>query len=227
MSQPIRVWDLPVRVFHWSLAISFAVAYTVAESESLRGLHTMLGYTVLGLVVFRLLWGFVGTRYARFSSFAYSPGAALGYLKNLFRGSGPQYIGHNPAGSWAVYLMLVLALATGVSGYLTLNEIGGEAFEEVHELAANAWLAVVIVHVLGVIASSIAHRENLARAMVTGWKQGAGINGIPGATVGIGVVVAIAVISFWSWSFLTGAAPVGPDASVERIALGHDAGDDD
>jgi cytochrome b len=109
MNKPIKVWDLPVRVFHWALAISFAIACTIAESDSLRGVHVMLGYTVLGLVVFRVLWGFIGTRYARFSSFAYGPGRALAYLRALVAKEKPHFTGHNPAGSWAVYLMLALA----------------------------------------------------------------------------------------------------------------------
>lgn len=219
MNGQIKVWDLPVRIFHWALAVSFAVAYTISEEDSLRGLHTMLGYTVLGLVAFRLLWGFVGTRYARFSSFAYDPGKAVGYLRDLVRNQSDDYVGHNPAGSWAVYLMLVLALTTGVTGYLTLNEIGGEVFEEIHGAAANTWLAVVIVHVLGVIASSVAHRENLAKAMVTGYKRGASLATTPGTAAGIGVVVAVAVVGFWTWSFVIGAAPGGPDA--EKAALEH------
>ncbi len=219
MNGRIKVWDLPVRIFHWALVVSFAVAYTIAEEDSLRGLHTMLGYTVLGLVMFRLLWGFVGTRYARFSSFAYGPGKAVGYLRDLVHKQSGDYVGHNPAGSWAVYLMLALALVTGITGYLTLNQIGGEVFEEIHGVAANTWLVVVIAHILGVIASSVAHRENLAKAMVTGYKRGATMSAIPGAAAGIGAVIAIAVVGFWAFSFVTGAAPRGPDA--ERAALEH------
>lgn len=225
MNGRIKVWDLPVRIFHWALALSFVIAYTIAEEDSLRGLHTMLGYTVVGLVLFRLLWGFVGTRYARFSSFAYGPGRALGYLRDLVHNRSGDYVGHNPAGSWAVYLMLALALLTGVTGYLTLNRMGGEVFEEVHEVAANAWLVVVIAHVLGVIASSVAHRENLARSMVTGYKRGAIMSAIPGTATGIGAVIAVAVIGFWTFSFVTGAAPGGPDA--ERAALEHGEHGDD
>jgi len=83
MSEKIRVWDLPVRVFHWRLASSFAVAYLVGESDSLRNLHVVLGYTATGLILFRVVWGFVGSQFARFSSFAFSPGAAIGYLRSL------------------------------------------------------------------------------------------------------------------------------------------------
>src|SRR5512138_2734414 len=91
----IRVWDLPVRVFHWTLALSFGAAYLVAESERLRQLHVTLGYTVIGLITFRLLWGFIGTRYARFSSFLFGPRAALRYVKSLASGQPEQHAGHN------------------------------------------------------------------------------------------------------------------------------------
>jgi cytochrome b len=206
MNQKQMVWDLPVRVFHWTLAASFVAAYATSDSERWRNLHVAFGYTVLGLVAFRLLWGFVGTPHARFASFRYRPAQAFAYLREIATGRARHYTGHNPAGSWAVYAMLVLAVGTAVSGYLTLNEIGGDAFEEVHEFLANTWLVVVLAHVAGVIASSLAHRENLARAMVTGYKRGAGERP---ATAGFGVkamglAVAAAVIGFWSWTMLAG-----------------------
>ena len=167
---PVRVWDLPVRVFHWGLAISFAAAYTLSESERLRGVHVMLGYTVLGLIAFRLAWGFLGTRYARFASFLFPPAAVARYLRSVAQGRPDSHLGHNPAGSYVIYAMLALGALTGASGYCTLNGIGGDASEELHELLANGWLALVIVHVAGVIVSSVLHRENLVRAMLTGYK---------------------------------------------------------
>jgi cytochrome b len=98
----VLIWDLPVRVFHWALVASFAGAYWLSESERLRNVHVMFGYTVLGLVVFRLTWGFVGTRYAQFRSFLYSPREAMAYVRSLFSRSDPQFLGHNPAGSFAI-----------------------------------------------------------------------------------------------------------------------------
>jgi len=159
-----------VRVFHWLLVLSFAVAYLVAESDQLRRLHVILGYTATGLILFRILWGFVGSRFARFSSFLFSPGAAIDYLRSLAKQ--PQhYIGHTPAGSYAIYAILLAGLATGVTGYMTLEEIGGESLEEIHEACANVWLGLVIVHIVGVFTSSWIHRENLVRAMITGYKR--------------------------------------------------------
>lgn len=230
MIQRTKVWDLPVRIFHWSLAASFAGAYVLAESERLRHVHVLFGYTVLGLIAFRVLWGLVGSRYARFASFLYGPGAALRYLRDALAGRPGEYAGHNPAGSWAVYAILLLGIATGVSGYLTYNELGGAAMEEVHEVFANAWLLVVGVHVLGVIFSSIAHRENLAKAMVTGYKRGADSASIPGSAPAVGVAMAAVVLAFWGWSLLApgGIAVAGAStADQEQDVLVEDDDNDD
>jgi len=171
MADKIRVWDLPVRLFHWLLAGSFAVAYLVAEWDSVRNVHVMLGYTATGLILFRIIWGFVGSRFARFKSFLFSPSQAVRYLRSLAARKSQRFIGHTPAGSYAIYAILALGLATGVTGYLTVNERGGESMEELHGLLANVWLGVVIVHIAGVLAGSWLHRENLVRAMITGYKD--------------------------------------------------------
>jgi len=219
------VWDLPLRVFHWGLAASFVGAYVLSESERLRNVHVMLGYTVAGLIAFRLAWGFIGTKYSRFSSFAFGPLAALRYLKGLATRSPSEHTGHNPAGSWAVYAIIGLASATCVTGYMNFQEMGGDALEELHEAFANAWLIVVGLHVVGVLASSIAHRENLARAMVTGYKRGtAGTSGSARPIVGLSL--ATAVLAFWTWTLATG-GQVAVDASQAAgpvgTASGHDA----
>jgi cytochrome b len=226
-----KVWDLPVRIFHWSLAASFAGAYVLSESERLRMVHVTLGYTVLGLIAFRIFWGLVGSRYARFSSFLYGPANALRYLRDALAGRPGHYAGHNPAGSWAIYAILLLGAATGVSGYLNFNDIGGEGMEEIHGALANAWLIVVGVHVLGVVFSSIAHRENLAKAMLTGYKQGDGSAPIPGSAPAVGIAMAAAVLGFWGWSLLSaGSLPPGAGmaSDQEQDALVNDAenGDD-
>ena len=167
----ILVWDLPVRAFHWLLAITFAGAFLTAESERYRDVHVALGYTMLGLLAFRLIWALVGSRYARLSSFAFGPRAVLAYLRSLLTLRPLHYIGHNPAGSWVIYLLVVLGLLTGVAGYATYNDVGGEWLEELHEGTANAMLTLVVVHVAGVVVSSFLHRENLVGSMVTGYKR--------------------------------------------------------
>lgn len=174
----ILVWDLPTRVFHWLLAASFLGAFLSAESERYRDIHVLLGYTVLGLVVFRLVWGVIGTRYARFSSFPVAPRRTVAYLKSLFTGSPQHHVGHNPAGSLAIYALLALAALVGVTGYAAYNEIGGERLAELHEGASNAMLGLVAIHIGAVLVSSLVHRENLIRAMLSGYKVGRPGDGI-------------------------------------------------
>lgn len=172
MKAKILVWDLPTRLFHWLLAASFTGAYLTAESERLRNIHVMLGYTLVGLILFRVMWGFMGSRYARFSEFLRGPTAVIEYLKSLLSTSPKHYIGHNPVGSVAVFLLLGLGIGTGLSGFLTYQEIGGDALEEIHETLANLMLTLVAVHIGGVIFSSRLHKENLVRAMLDGEKEG-------------------------------------------------------
>lgn len=193
----VLVWDAPTRVFHWSLALSFAGAFLTAESERWRDVHILLGYTMLGLVAFRLIWGVFGSRYARFKSFAYGPQEVWDYLKSLVTRNPRHYLGHNPAGSMAIYGLLLLALGTGISGYLHYNEIGGGWLEELHEGLAYAMLVVVFVHIAGVLVSSLLHRENLVSAMVTGYKQGDPESGIRRARWLVAVLLVGALAALW------------------------------
>jgi cytochrome b len=167
----ILVWDLPTRLFHWLLAATFAGAWLTADSERWIDVHVTLGYTFAGLIAFRLLWGFVGTRYARFSSFVAGPGPVFRYLVSLLTTRPQHHVGHNPAGGWAVLALLGLGTVTALSGFLTYNDYGGHWLEELHEGAAGAMLALVFVHIGAVVVSSLIHRENLVRAMMTGSKR--------------------------------------------------------
>jgi cytochrome b len=125
---------------------------------------------MLALIAFRLAWAFLGSRYARLASFAYGPRDVLRYVKSLLTSRPLHYVGHNPAGSWVIYLLVILGLGAGASGYATYNDVGGEWLEELHEGAANVMLVLVLVHLAGVVVASLLHRENLAKAMVTGYK---------------------------------------------------------
>jgi cytochrome b len=193
----ILVWDLPTRVFHWLFALSFIAAYLTSEDDWLT-YHVTFGYAVLGLVAFRLLWGLAGTRYARFSSFAYGPARALAYLRSLLERRPEQHMGHNPAGSWAIYLLLALGALTGVLGFLTLN--GPQDWKwvkDVHQVAGNVMLGLAGLHIAGVITGSLAHRENLARSMVDGYKEGAPGEGIRTSAWTVGIVLLALVAGFW------------------------------
>lgn len=217
----ILVWDAPTRVFHWLLAASFAGAFLTAESERLRTLHVNFGYTFAALLAFRLLWGVIGTRYARFGSFAFGARAVLSYIKSVITFSPQHYTGHNPVGSWAIYAIFALGVLTAISGYAAYNEIGGDWLAELHESAANGFLAVVIAHVVGVVVSSLIHRENLALAMLTGYKRGPANGAIRyrHRLVAIALVLALGAL----WIAGPDAVPSIPAAEVVTSA-GHHVG---
>lgn len=227
----ILVWDFPTRVFHWSLAACFAIAYLSAESETYAVLHQMSGYLFAALIGFRLVWGLAGSRYARFAEFLRSPATILGYMGAFFKGKPPHYVGHNPLGAIAIVLMLALGIGIAISGWMNVSDTGGEAFEEIHEFFANAMLIVVFAHIGGVILSSLLHRENLAKAMVTGYKSGPDDAGIRRGH-GIIAVLLIGLLAAFGWSLAQGKLPALLDpvvASAEQggTGLGDSDKDDD
>jgi cytochrome b len=194
--QPIRVWDWPVRVFHWSLAACVFIAFFTGESERFSLLHQTLGYVAGGLLAFRLVWGFVGTRHARFASFIKGPQAILAYVKSLRQATPEHHVGHNPVGGVAVLLLMGLTALTAFSGWLIA---GGDApgwQEELHEVAANSLMLVVAVHVLGVVLSSKQHKENLVRAMLTSFKSGPSAMGIQSSWWWLGLLMLVAMAGF-------------------------------
>lgn len=212
----ILVWDLPVRVFHWLMALSFAGAYLTGDSERWRLVHVTLGYTMAGLVVFRLMWGLAGTRHARFAAFVRGPGAALRYLGSLRRGRPEHHVGHNPAGGWAIVALLLLAAALSASGWAVYTDTAGHWLEEAHELLAHLMLAVVAVHIAAVVLSSWLHREHLVAAMVHGRKNGAPQDGIGQARRGVAALLVVAVLGFWwmQWHDAPAAGALPPAASA-------------
>ncbi len=169
-TKSVRVWDLPTRIFHWSLVASFATAFLTSESEKLRDIHVIAGYTLAGLIVFRLLWGFIGGGYSRFAEFLPTPRKLIDYLKSLIDGKPQHYVGHNPAGAVAIFLLLGFGMVAAASGWAVYEDVGGHFMEELHEGAANGMMAIVGIHIAGVIVSSWLHHENLVLAMITGWK---------------------------------------------------------
>lgn len=219
----VLVWDLPVRVFHWLLAASFAGAWLTAEHERWRLLHITFGCTVLALAVLRLVWGIVGSPHARFAAFVRGPRAAASYLGGLARGRPQHYLGHNPAGGIAIVALLALAITAAATGLATYTL--GDAWEEVHETLANVMLALVGVHVAAVIASCWLHRENLVAAMFTGRKRGVPERGGARPWRGLGIALLAAVLGFWGWQLSHPADGLGAIAAAETQG-GHGGGGD-
>ncbi len=184
-TQRIKVWDPLLRIFHWSLVSLFLFAF-ITEDDFLD-LHVWAGYVIVGLIIFRLIWGLIGPHHARFSSFVVSPAKVVAYMKDVAQFRAKRYLGHNPAGGAMVVALLVSISMTLLFGLLTYGamEFSGplaglvsgvsdglaDGFEEVHEFFANATLFLVGLHVVGVVVASLQHRENLVQSMVDGYKQ--------------------------------------------------------
>lgn len=191
-SSSIKVWDSIIRIGHWLLVIGFFTNY-IMEDE-VMSLHVWIGYSIVAIVLFRVLWGVIGTEHARFGDFVRSPSTVARYLGDLFRGRAKHYLGHNPAGGIMILLLLACMTALAFSGIVLYaleenagplagwvveaGEGGAQAiwsadehfWEETHEVLVNVMLGLVLIHVLGVVISSRLHRENLVRAMFTGRK---------------------------------------------------------
>lgn len=212
-SDSVRVWDPVVRIGHWVIVAAFFTAYF--SGDEFQGTHLWAGYVVAGVVSVRIIWGMIGTRHARFSSFVTGPGAVLRYLRGLVSGKAERHIGHNPAGGAMIIALLFSLAGTTISGMALLaaeegrgplaglaasapapaaphrpaageryegddddGEFGGhggesaeELLEEAHSAFTYLTLGLIALHIFGVLASSLAHRENLVRAMITGRKR--------------------------------------------------------
>lgn len=183
----VKVWDPFVRFFHWTLVAAFVIAY--ATEDELITLHVLAGYTILVLLALRIVWGFIGPRYARFSDFVHAPGVVTSYIGTALRLRARRYIGHNPAGGAMIVAMIVSLLLTSISGLAVygIEEQAGpmapwvsgwgeswyEFFEEIHEFLANFSILLIVIHVAGVLFESLIHGENLVRAMFDGYKRAA------------------------------------------------------
>jgi cytochrome b len=172
------VWDPFVRIFHWSLVIAFGVAFYTHASEWDRITHTKAGYVAGGLILSRILWGFLCTGYAKFKSFPPNPEGAVRYAWRTLQGRSKPFVGHNPAGSLVIYLLLALGLLTVTSGFLVFNDgwlfNAPDLLHAIHFYSAWTWLGFVCIHVLGVITESVVHKDNLIVAMFTGVKRDVG-----------------------------------------------------
>ena len=167
----VRVWDWPLRVYHWTLAVFVLIAWFTPNKYD--SLHRFAGYTVLGLIVFRLGWGFFGTRYSRFRTLRRRLRATPQYLWNLGRGKTGHYLGLNPAGAAMLVAMLLLLAVSTISGWMqvTVRFFGVWWVEDTHAFSSDAVMVLVVLHVLGVLVMCALQKENLVRSMISGWKR--------------------------------------------------------
>jgi len=175
------MWDLPVRLFHWSFAVCFAISWISGQMEK-RDLHYASGMVLFGLVIFRLLWGLLGSPTARFTHFLRWPNAAIGYLRRAFGHRAPSYtFGHNAAGGLMVAGLVGLIGLQTISGMSSTDDVIfegplygrwpdwlGSALEKIHEPLSNVLLALALLHVLVIVVYLVVKRENLVRAMIVG-----------------------------------------------------------
>ncbi|NUN06946.1 MAG: cytochrome b/b6 domain-containing protein [Bdellovibrio sp.] len=170
------VYDLPTRLFHWLFSglflLSFVIAQTVDDESVIFSYHMLAGFMLGGLVVWRLLWGIVGSQHARFTGFNLNPLQLKDYFLGILSGSKKRWIGHNPASSWAAVTMFALALGLAITGYL-MSTGNKEAFEDIHEFLANTFIVVVVLHVAGIILHTVRHQDAIALSMIDGKKEAA------------------------------------------------------
>lgn len=169
-----KVYDLPTRLFHWLFAGlflgAFAIAKLVDDDSPLFSQHMLLGLVLFSVTTLRVIWGFVGSHYARFTSLPLNPLRLAQYFGEILSSKGRQYFAHNPASAWAAITMILLSLGLGISGYLMATG-NKEAFEDIHELLANVFAFVAVGHVAGVILHSLRHRDGIILSMIHGKKE--------------------------------------------------------
>ncbi|MCB9025463.1 MAG: cytochrome b/b6 domain-containing protein [Bdellovibrionaceae bacterium] len=167
------VYDWPTRLFHWLFAglflFSFVIAKTVDDESMVFTYHMLSGLLLGGIVLWRIIWGIIGSKYARFSEFSLNPWELKDYFLEVFSNSKKRWAGHNPASSWAALVMLAFALGLAVTGYL-MTTGNKEAYEDLHEFLANSFVIVAVLHIAGVAIHSIRHQDTIALSMVDGKK---------------------------------------------------------
>jgi len=184
VGKKILVWDLPVRLFHWALALMFIISWITAEmGGNAMEYHILSGYVILGLVLFRVFWGLFGSETARFAHFLRGPAAVLSYARTLFKPEYKTSSGHNPLGGWSVISLLLVLATQAISGLFANDDIANEGplyhlvrkttsnfLSVVHQYTFNVLLGLVALHLAAIIFYRVLHRDNLVKPMITGYK---------------------------------------------------------
>lgn len=168
------VYDLPTRLFHWLFAgmfiLAFVIGKTIDDESPVFIYHMLIGLTMGFAVILRIAWGFFGTQYAKFFSFPLNPISLFDYFSGLLTKKSKRSLGHNPASSWAALVMMALGIGLGVTGYL-MTTGNKETFEDLHEILANTFVVIVIMHIAGIVLHTIKHKELIGLSMVDGKKE--------------------------------------------------------
>ena len=205
------IWDLPIRLFHWLLVLAIAGLYVTAEwLDDFMDIHFYLGYFTLGLIIFRLIWGFVGPKYARFSHFLRSPIATFDYFKLLLQRKNPKYTGHNPLGGWIVPIVLLLVGLQAISGLFVNDDVLYQGpyysavdselqgtFQWLHHNVFDVIIAVIVLHILAIIWYKLVLKHPLIGAMWHGRKTAK--SGISGSKILLALVIVVLIALFLYW----------------------------
>ena len=228
----VLIWDLPTRLFHWLLSSGFIVAAVISlllgDDSPLFPYHAIIGLIIALMVCLRVIWGVVGTRYARFGTFVFGPGAVMEYMKSTIVGGGARYIGHNPGSALAIFALLALVLALAVTGVMMGQ--GNEGVEDIHEILAWVAVGVVVVHVLGVALHTILHRENITASMIHGKKDAEPSEAIASSKPVIAVIF-LAIAGAWAVGLIRNYNPSTKTTTLPLIGtvlqLGENANESD
>ena len=197
MNERRLVWDLPTRFFHWFFASSFIGAYLTGESEHWMLWHVAFGYSLLGLICFRVVWGLVGTRYVLFSEFVTGLSSIACYFRSFISAKPMHYVGHNPLGVLSILFLLMTGFLASISGLLLYNDIDIVWLETTHEVTTYFMLLIVFMHIFGVLVSSWLHQENLVRAMIDGKKNVNVKQTITKKKVKVAWLIVLSLLGFW------------------------------
>ena len=232
-----RVTDAPTRMFHWLFALSFLGAYVTADGERWRLLHVTLGYTMAGLLGWRVIYGLIGPRHASLGLLWRKLTGLPAWLRSLRSASSPSSVnwrqGQNLLMAMAVALLLVLVVPLTLSGYGTYNEwgdvLGGDWLEELHEFFGEAFLMVVLGHLALIAGLSVLRRKNQAAPMLTGRIEGSGPDLVKHNRAWLAGVLLMAVLAYWAWEWQQSPQGLITPQALSSLTIGghHDDEDDD
>ena len=218
--QRILIWDLPTRIFHWLLVLAFiaiaVIVFVLGDDSSFFPYHALLGIVVILMVALRILWGFIGTHHARFSSFTYSLHSVVAYLKTALHGKGHLYAGHNPGSSWAIFAMIIFFFGLAVTGFLLGRRV--ESVKEIHEYLAWGMLVTAVIHIAGILLHTIRNRENISASMIHGYKSAKPEEAILSSQP-LPASVFLLVVAAWTYGVLANYNPQTGSAQLPIVGI--------